>query len=138
MNTRHNQRGMSIPGMLSIAIMVGFFIMCIIRMAPPYFEYLSVRNIIEQVVMEHEPQTESIGQIRRKISNMFNSNQIYELQPKEVEVFRKDGKTFIDASYEVRIPVMGRIDAVLKFDDLMYVTGNPTPLTGLSSQKKKK
>jgi hypothetical protein len=55
-----------------------------------------------------------------------------------VEVFRKDGKTFIDASYEVRIPVMGRIDAVLKFDDLMYVAGNPTPLTGLSAKPKKK
>ena len=124
--------------MLAIAIMVGFFVMCIIRMAPPYFEYLSVRNIIEQVVMEHEPQTTSIGQIRRRIENLFNTNPIYELQPKEVEVFRKDGKTFIDASYEVRIPVMGRIDAVLKFDDLMYVAGNPTPLTGLSAKPKKK
>ena len=81
---------------------------------------------------------QSIGDIRRRIDNMFNSNQIYELQPKEVEVFRKDGKTFIDASYEVRIPVMGRIDAVLKFDDLLYVTGNPTPLTGLAAPPNKK
>jgi hypothetical protein len=124
--------------MLAIAIMVGFFVMCIIRMAPPYFEYLSVRDIIEQVVMEHDPQTQSIGQIRRRIDNLFNTNQIYELHHKDVEVFRKDGKTFIDASYEVRIPVMGRIDAVLKFDDLMYVAGNPTPLTGLSAKPKKK
>ena len=138
MKSHSRQTGMSIPGMLAIAIMVGFFVMCIIRMAPPYFEYLSVRDIIEQVVMEHDPQTQSIGQIRRRIDNLFNTNQIYELQPKEVEVFRKDGKTFIDASYEVRIPVMGRIDAVLKFDDLMYVAGNPTPLTGLSAKPKKK
>ena len=137
MNTRKRQAGMSIPGMLAIAIMVGFFIMCAIRMAPPYFEYLSVKNIIEQIVVEHEPQTESIGQIRRRIANMFNTNQIYELQPNEVEVFRKDGKTYIDASYEVRLPVMGRVDAVLKFDDLMYVAGNPVPLTGLAAKPKK-
>jgi hypothetical protein len=137
MNTRQRQAGMSIPGMLTIALMVGFFVMCIIRMAPPYFEYLSVKNIIEQVAMEHDPGTQSIGDIRRRLDNLFNTNQIYELQPKEVEVFRKDGKTFIDASYEVRIPVMGRIDAVLKFDDLLYVTGNPTPLTGLAAPPKK-
>ena len=99
MNTRHRQRGMSIPGMLVIAIMVGFFIMCAIRMSPPYFEYLSVKNIIEQVVMEYEPQTTSIGQIRRKLDNMFNTNQIYELEPKDIEVYRKDGKTYIDARY---------------------------------------
>ena len=118
--------------MLAVAIMVGFFVMCIIRMAPPYTEYLSVKSIIEQVTMESDPQTQSIGDIRRRIDFMFNTNQIYELKHKDVEVFRKDGKTFIDARYEVRVPVMGRIDAVLKFDDLLYVTGNPTPLTGLA------
>src|SRR6056300_633055 len=129
MNTRQRQTGMSIPGMLAVAIMVGFFVMCIIRMAPPYTEYLSVKSIIEQVTMEFDPQSQSIGDIRRRIDFMFNTNQIYELKHKDVEVFRKDGKTFIDARYEVRVPVMGRIDAVLKFDDLLYVTGNPTPLT---------
>jgi len=123
--------------MLAVAIMVGFFVMCIIRMAPPYTEYLSVKSIIEQVTMEFDPQSQSIGDIRRRIDFMFNTNQIYELKHKDVEVFRKDGKTFIDARYEVRVPVMGRIDAVLKFDDLLYVTGNPTPLTGLAEPKKK-
>ena len=137
MNTRQRQTGMSIPGMLAIAIMVGFFVMCIIRMAPPYTEYLSVKSIIEQVTMEFDPQSQSIGDIRRRIDFMFNTNQIYELKHKDVEVFRKDGKTFIDARYEVRVPVMGRIDAVLKFDDLLYVTGNPTPLTGLAAPKTK-
>jgi hypothetical protein len=137
MKNRHRQAGMSIPGMLAIALMVGFFVMCILRMAPPYFEYLSVKSIIEQIVMEHDQQTESLGDIRRSIANMFNTNQIYELQPKEVDVFRKDGKTFIDARYEVRLPIMGPIDAVLRFDDLIYVTGNPTPLTGLAAPPKK-
>ncbi len=123
--------------MLAVAIMVGFFVMCIIRMAPAYTEYFSVKSIIEQVTMEFDPQTQSIGDIRRRIDFMFNTNQIYELKHKDVEVFRKDGKTFIDARYEVRVPVMGRIDAVLKFDDLLYVTGTPTPLTGLAAPKTK-
>ena len=137
MKSRKRQVGMSIPGMLAVAIMVGFFIMCIIRMAPPYTEYLSVKDIIEQIVMEYEPETQSTRQIRRRIENLFNTNQIYELHPKDVDVYRKDGKTYIDARYEVRIPVMGPIDAVLKFDDLIYVAGNPTPLTGLAAKPKK-
>ena len=68
MNTRHSQRGMSIPGMLVIAIMVGFFVMCAIRMSPPYFEYLSVKNIIEQIVMEHEPQTEASARFAARLT----------------------------------------------------------------------
>ncbi len=125
MKLRQRQSGMSIPGMLLIAIMVGFFVMCAIRMAPPYFEYLSVKEIVQKVALDYDPATESTGQIRRKLTNLFNTNQIYELDPRDVEVYRKDGKTYIDANYEVRIPVMGRIDAVLKFDDLLYIAGTP-------------
>jgi len=119
---------MSILGILMIMIMVGFFFMCAVRMSPPYFEYLSVKDIISRIASEHDSEKQGISQIRRKIADIFNTNQIYELDPREVEVYRKKGKTYIDANYEVRLPIMGRIDAVLKFDDLLFVTGSPEPV----------
>lgn len=136
MKLGQRQAGMSIPGILIVMIMVGFFVMCGIRMSPPYFEYLSVKGIISRIAGEHDAEKESLGSIRRKIANIFNTNQIYELQPEEVEVFRKKGKTYIDAGYEVRIPIMGRIDAVLRFDDLLYVMGSPEPVVGTVVNKK--
>jgi len=128
MNTRQRQSGMSILGILMIMIMVGFFLMCAVRMSPPYFEYLSVKDIISRIANEHDSEKQGISQIRRKIADIFNTNQIYELDPREVEVYRRKGKTYIDASYEVRLPIMGRIDAVLKFDDLLFVTGSLEPI----------
>ena len=136
MQPRQRQTGLSIPGILAVLIMVGFFLMCAIRMAPPYFEYLSVKDIIARIVMEPEADKRGIAQIRRKIANIFNTNQIYELEPKDVEVYRKNGKTYVDANYEVRVPVMGRIDAVLKFDDLLYVVGSPEPVEATAATKK--
>ena len=127
MNTRQRQLGMSMPAMLIIAIMVGFFVMCAIRLAPPYFEYLSVKEIVGKVASEPGADEKSVAEIRRKIDSLFNTNQIYELQSKDVQVYRKEGKTYIDASYEVRKPVAGNIDAVMKFDDLMYTVGSPDP-----------
>ena len=118
---------MSIPAMLMIAIMVGFFVMCAIRMLPIYFEYLSVKEIIEKVAVDYKQDEESIRDIRNRIEKLFDTNQIYAIKPRDVEVFRKEGQTHIDASYESRIPVFGRIDAVLKFDDLQYVAGQPLP-----------
>jgi Domain of unknown function (DUF4845) len=128
MNTRQRQSGMSILGILSIMLMVGFFIMCAIRMVPPYLEYRSVQGIISRIVMEPEVTTESAADLRRKIATRFNTNQIYLLDPKEVEVFSKGGKTYIDANYEARLPILWRIDAVMKFDDLLYELGDPKPL----------
>ena len=123
MQLRSRQQGMSIPGLLVIAMMVGFFIMCTVLMAPRYFEYLSIREIITTIAQEHNPEEEGIADIRRRIDTVFNTNQIYDLQPKDVEVFHKDGRTYIDASYEVRVPIVGIIDAVMSFDDLEIEVG---------------
>jgi hypothetical protein len=128
MITRRRQSGMSILGILCVMLMLGFFAMCIIRMTPPFLEYLSVKDIIARIAMEPDTVNESNSDIRRKIANVFNTNQIYKLDPNEVEIYTKSGKTYIDANYEVRLPVMWRIDSVMKFDDLLYEVGNPTPL----------
>ena len=54
---------------------------------------------------------------------MFNTNQIYDLKARDIEVFNKDGRTYIDARYQHQVPIMGSIDAVMKFDDLEIETG---------------
>jgi hypothetical protein len=128
MTARRRQSGMSMLGILIIMLMVGFFAMCVIRMTPGYLEYLSVKEIIAGIAMEVDPVKDDIRDIRRKIATIFNTNQIYLLNPDDVEIYSKEGKTYIDANYEVRLPVMWRIDAVLKFDDLLYQVGNPNPL----------
>jgi hypothetical protein len=111
--------------------MLGFFAMNIIRMTPPFLEYLSVKDVIARIAMEPETANLSNADIRRKIANIFNTNQIYLLEPKDVEIFTKSGKTYIDANYEVRLPVVWIIDSVLSFDDLLYEVGNPDPLPPL-------
>lgn len=125
MRLRQRQSGMSIPGMLIIAIMAGFYVMCVIKLAPHYFDYFTVRDIISQVAEEHQPGTTTTSEMRRRIANLFNTNQVYALKNTEVEIYKKGGKTFIDANYEARIPIVGRIDAVLRFDDLLFVAGQP-------------
>jgi hypothetical protein len=116
---------MSLPGMLIIAIMVGFFILAAIRLVPPYVEYLSVKRIVEEVAREHDPNRQSLGQVRRKVGQLFYTSQIYGIKAEEIDLYRKKGKTYIDASYEVRVPMVGRIDAVIKFDDLVFIAGTP-------------
>jgi len=113
---------MSLPSMMLIVAMVGFFVMCAIRMFPRYMEYLSIREIVETVAREYNPDEEDLGDIRRRLDTMFNTNQINDLQPKDVEITHKEGRTYIDANYESRVPIMGIVDAVMTFDDLKIET----------------
>jgi Domain of unknown function (DUF4845) len=124
MRGRSKQSGMSAWGILLTLALVGFFAMCTIRMAPPYFEYLSVKDIVERIVTDPETDGLSISAIRRKLDSIFNTNQIYGLESKEVAIYRKEGKMYVDASYEVRVPLIWRIDGVIKFDDLKYRVGS--------------
>ncbi len=125
MRLRQRQAGMSLWGMLVIAIMVGFYVLCAVKLIPIYTEYLSVKEIVTKVAREHQPGTTTTGQMRRRLDNLFNTNQIYGLKPSEVEIYRKGGKTFIDANYEGRVTIAGQLDVVLRFDDLLLVAGQP-------------
>jgi len=123
MKLRQSQGGMSLLGMLVIALMAGFFVMCAIKLAPGYFEYLSVKEIMSTVAREHNPREETIADIRRRIAALLNTNQVYGIKARDVDIYRKEGQTFIDASYESRVPIVWRIDAVMRFDDLKYEAG---------------
>ncbi len=125
MRTPQRQRGMGIPGMVVVAIMAGFYIMCFVKMVPYYSEYMQVKSIVSQVASEHQPGATTLTEIRRRIDRLFITNQIYAIQTGDVEIYREKGVTYIDASYEARLPIAWRIDAVMKFDDLKYVVGQP-------------
>lgn len=130
MNTRHRQSGMSIFGILAILVMLGFFALCIIRMTPPYVEFLSVRDVVQKIVTDPETPQRSASEIRRRMAMIFHTNQIKGLKYEDVSIYNKSGKQYIDASYEIRLPILWRIDAVLKFDDLLYQVGDIRPLQG--------
>ncbi len=122
--TVHKQRGISILGFLMIAIMVGFFVMAALRIAPGYFEYLTVRDIVQRVATEFDRDVDTIADIRRSLADYLNTNQVDSISYKEIIIERRDGEIVIDASYEDRQPLFWRIDAVVKYDDLLFVAGS--------------
>lgn len=117
------QRGMSIMGFLLIAMMVGFFVMMGIRIAPGYIEYLTVRDIVKRVASEFDRDVDRIADMRRSFADYLNTNQVKSISYKEIVIERREGRIIIDASYEERIPIAWRIDAVIKYDDLEFIAG---------------
>jgi hypothetical protein len=123
MPTAGRQRGMGLLAMLIIAIMVGFFVMSAIRILPGYLEYMSVRDIVLRVAGEYNREQDTFSDLRRKLADYFNTNQIKSLDPKDIEISREEGDVIINANYEQRIPLVWRIDAIVKYDDLVFVAG---------------
>ena len=117
------QSGMSLIGRLSIAIMVGFFVLSGIRIVPGYIEYLSIRDIVGRVAEEYDEDEDRVPDIHRSLAAYFNTNQIKVIAPSDVEVIREEGRIVIDASYEQRLPMFWRIDVLVNYDDLVFIAG---------------
>jgi len=123
MKTYGSQRGMGLLGMLGIAIMIGFFVMSAVRIAPGYIDYLAMRDIAIRVAEEYDKERDTFSSLRRKFADFMNTNQIYAIQPNDIEFKREKGDVIIDAGYEQRIPLLWRIDIVVKYDDLVFIAG---------------
>jgi len=117
------QRGIGVLGFLTIAVMVGFFVMSAIRIAPGYIEYLTVKDVAMRVASEFNRDEDRIADMRRSFADYLNTNQVKSISYKDIIIERREGQIIIDASYEERIPMVWRIDAVVKYDDLVFVAG---------------
>ena len=119
----YRQRGIGILGILIIMIMVGFFVMAGLRVAPGYFEYLTLRDIVKRVASEFNKDTDTISDIRRSLADFLNTNQITAISYKEIIIERREGEIIIDASHEDRQALFWRFDVLVKYDDLQYTAG---------------
>jgi len=112
------QRGFSFWGIALNVLIFGAFLVAVLRVAPLYVEYLTVKDVIARAGAEYDPSKQGLGDIRTHIRKLLNTSQIYVITADDVEIIREKGKVVIDANYEVRFPLVWIIDGVMKFEDL--------------------
>ncbi len=112
------QRGFSFWGIALNVLIFGAFLFAVLRVAPLYVEYLTVKDVIARAGAEYDPSKQGLGDIRTHIRKLLNTSQIYVITADDVEIIREKGKVVIDANYEVRFPLVWIIDGVMKFEDL--------------------
>ena len=112
------QRGFSFWGIALNVLIFGAFLVAVLRVAPLYVEYLTVKDVSARAGAEYDPSKQGLGDIRTHIRKLLNTSQIYVITADDVEIIREKGKVVIDANYEVRFPLVWIIDGVMKFEDL--------------------
>ncbi len=117
---RRRQEGVSILGVLMLLALLSFFLTVTIRLLPAYMEGRSVKNAIQSVAEASTPE-HSLRDVTKRISSTFNTNRIEAIKPKDIKIYRDEGKIIIDASYETRTPLFQNVDAVMMFNDNVVV-----------------
>jgi len=113
------QQGMSLWSVALNIFILGSFLVLALRVAPSYMTYLTVKDIVERAAEQYDPKSQSLADIRTRIRKLLNTSQVYDIKAEDIDVFRDNGKVIIDATYEVRFPLVWIIDGVMVFDDLL-------------------
>ena len=113
------QGGFTFWGIAFNVLVLGGFLVLLLRIAPAYLEYMTIKDIVNRAGEEFDPVNDGLQDIRTRIRKLLNTSQFYDIKAEDIEIYREKGKVVIDATYEVRFPLVWIVDGVMHFDDLI-------------------
>jgi len=113
------QGGFTFWGIAFNVLVLGGFLVLLLRIAPAYLEYMTIKDIVNRAGEEFDPANDGLQDIRTRIRKLLNTSQVYDIKAEDIEIYREKGKVVIDATYEVRFPLVWIVDGVMHFDDLI-------------------
>ena len=115
---RHNA-GFSLWAVTTNLAFFGLLLIAALRVAPDYFEYLTVKDIVTRAVVEQPVSGETVPQLRSRLATLLETNQVRGIEIDDITIYSERGVIVVDARYETRFPLFWILDAVMQFDDLI-------------------
>ncbi|CAA0087347.1 Uncharacterised protein [Zhongshania aliphaticivorans] len=115
------QAGMGMIATLLVLTVVIVFATLAVKLAPIYVDYWTLTRIINDVIEEERGSEVTPAAIRRDLSNRFVTNRVESIALRDIKISSEKEGILIDARYEKRTPVMFNVDAVVHFDEAMFV-----------------
>ena len=109
------QSGMTTIGWLIVLLLVAFFALAVVRLAPGYMEYFSVASTLDGIKGDPANGGKPVEEIRTLISRRFDMNDVKTIKAANVKIVSNGGKVVITADYEVREPLIANVDVVSHF-----------------------
>lgn len=115
MQTLKSQQGMTAIGWIIVLGLIGFFVLLALRMTPAYLEFMTVKSALESLQNEPGITEKAPSEIRSMLGKRFDINDVESITSKDVTVVNQGGRVTVGVDYEVRVGVLGNVDAVMTF-----------------------
>jgi hypothetical protein len=111
---RPSQRGMTVFGLIFVAIVVGFVALLGIRVFPSVNEYLTIRKSINQI-MKSGPT--SAAEIRTAFAKQKEVEYaISSLDPKDLVITQNGSRLTTRFAYQVEVPIVDPVFLLIKYE----------------------
>lgn len=109
------QRGMTFIGLVLTVAGIIFVAVIGMKMVPAYLEFMSVKKAIANIAEQPNFKEMNKNDIHRAFSNTAMIDNIHSISPKELIISQTDAGPVVTAEYEVVVPLMGNVSALLDF-----------------------
>lgn len=118
MHLEKTQKGMTSLGWLGLLIGGGFVLVCLFRMTPAYLDDRYIQEALRSLSEQPGVTEMTNGEIRKILGNSFRVNNISSQSPKDATIERKRDYMIISINYEVRVPLVYNVSAVMSFNNV--------------------
>ncbi len=109
------QRGMSFFGLVLIIAGIVFVAVIAMKMVPAYLEFMSVKKAIQNVASQPNFKEMKNNEIYESFSKTARIDNIQTIDAKELIITRGDTGPVVTAEYQVIVPLMGNVSALMDF-----------------------
>ena len=111
------QYGMSMYLLVFLLLAAGFIAMAVLKVAPTYMEYGSVRGVLSSLQDSPAEDIATPLQIREAIMRRLQISSVYSVERNDISIERLGPNSYkVGIAYEVRKPFLGNVDIVVYFD----------------------
>lgn len=117
---RSRQTGLGMIQTAAIVGVAGLLGLCAFRLVPIYLDHMTIRQVVKNAAEDPASREITTSEIRKSMQSAFLTNRIETIKLKDIKFTIDPSMIIMDASYEVRVPLIYNIDAVVKFDGPVY------------------
>ena len=122
-NIEH-QKGLTFLSILVILMVIGFFVLLILKIAPIYMDNLKVKDTLASLKAEPDLTSHSKAKLKDLLDKRLDINMVNDVSDEDITIIKKPGYVSIDIDYEVTENIFGNLDVLVYFNDTIEVGGN--------------
>ena len=117
MSLAKSQKGMSMIGIMLMLGLVAFLASAVFKMAPHYFDYMSLEKMITSVETDKASEVDSVADFYARMEKRMLINNIRDFDlANSLTVTIENGEFLAHLKYEKREPLIQNLDLVARFD----------------------
>lgn len=117
----NRQKGMSTVGIIFIVGIFGFLAVGLFTLFPMYYGNFKLQSALEALQNDTSVDPKSKQAIWGALKKRLYINEVRSITKDNVKMIRKDGKTTITVSYEIRDDFVGNLFIGAKFEEIVVI-----------------